>query len=193
MFERNNNISDIIAEQNKNATIRKRYSHKATFTDRIIILLNLFLVATILSYLLPYKNLYCNRKTNTCLLSVRHFYELSAKPILTFKADKLLTAKIEGTLQNQQEEDDAKYSYTISLQTTEETITLFDASNSYLITKYKVDKINSFIKNKNEDLSVSDNVVLVWLPLLFLLFMLLVIRSKEITISYYHFWKNNKQ
>ena len=96
-------------------------------------------------------------------------------------------------MKNQQEEDDAKYSYTISLQTTEETITLFDASNSYLITKYKVDKINSFIKNKNEDLSVSDNVVLVWLPLLFLLFMLLVIRSKEITISYYPFWKNNKQ
>lgn len=96
-------------------------------------------------------------------------------------------------MQNQQEEDDAKYSYTISLQTTEETITLFDASNSYLITKYKVDKINSFIKNKNEDLSVSDNAVLVWLPLLFLLFMLLVIRSKEITISYYPFWKNNKQ
>ena len=91
-----------------------------------------------------------------------------------------------------QEDDEARYNYTISLQTTENTINLFEASNSYIITKYKVDKINNFIKNKDEDLNVSDNVILVWLPTLFLLLILLIVSNKEITISYYPLRKDKK-
>ncbi len=120
------------------------------------------------------------------------FYEISANPLFTFNPDNLLRAKLEGHLQNTQEDDEARYNYTISLQTTENTINLFEASNSYIITKYKVDKINNFIKNKDEDLNVSDNVILVWLPTLFLLLILLIVSNKEITISYYPLRKDKK-
>ena len=123
---------------------------------------------------------------------MRYFYEISANPLFTFNPDNLLRAKLEGHLQNTQEDDEARYNYTISLQTTENTINLFEASNSYIITKYKVDKINNFIKNKDEDLNVSDNVILVWLPTLFLLLILLIVSNKEITISYYPLRKDKK-
>ena len=192
MFEKNGYISDIVAKQNKTASTCRRKSRKATFTDRIIICLIFIFMAAIFTYTFPYKTLYCSVKTNTCTISVRYFYEISANPLFTFNQDNLLRAKLEGHLQNTQEDDESRYNYTISLQTTENTINLFEASNSYIITKYKVDKINNFIKNKDEDLNVSDNVILVWLPTLFLLLILLIVSNKEITISYYPLRKDKK-